>query len=61
MCGDADGRGEIFVLPVAGGDVGGEDGGGDFAVDCADAGSTGATDADGDYGGEGEKKVEVRT
>ena len=48
--GDADGRGQIVVLPVAGAGVG-EDGSGDFSFDCVDAGSGGGFGANGDSGG----------
>src|ERR1700681_2231880 len=50
LCGDADRRREIAVLPASGGDFR-EDGGGGFSVDCADAGPGGATGADGHSGG----------
>src|ERR1700738_3108024 len=53
LCGDADRRREIAVLPASGGDFR-EDGGGGFSVDCPDAGPGGATSADGYSGGGGQ-------
>src|SRR6266478_6415056 len=50
LCGDADRRREVAVLPASGGDFG-EDGGGGFSVDRADAGPGRATGADGRSGG----------
>src|SRR5271155_3365436 len=55
--GDADGRGQVFVLSVAGGGVG-RNGGGDFSADRADAGPGGAAGADGNSGGGAEQHFE---
>src|SRR5580704_13603700 len=57
--GDADGWGQVFVLPAAGGGFG-RNGGGDFSADRADARSGGATGADGDSGGGAEQHFERR-
>jgi len=38
VCGDADGRRQVAVLPIAGGAGREKDGGGDIAADRADAG-----------------------
>src|SRR5204862_3601832 len=53
--GDADGRREIVVLPVACRDAAGADGDCGVAADRLDAGPGGATAADGDCGGAGEQ------
>src|SRR5208337_3996847 len=50
LCGDADRRRKVAVLPASGGDFG-EDGGGGFSADRSDAGSGGTTGADGHSGG----------
>src|ERR1700675_894587 len=50
LCGDADRRREVAVLPASGGDFR-EDSGRGFSVDRADAGPGGATGADGYSGG----------
>src|SRR5271163_154102 len=50
LCGDADWRRKVAVLPASGGDFR-EDGGGGFSTDRADAGPGGATGADGHSSG----------
>src|SRR5208337_2651456 len=58
MCGDADRRRKVAVLPASGGDFG-EDGGGGFSADRAHAGPGGATGADGHSGG-GDQQLSKR-